>query len=147
LLRNPAQMALIIENPQLIRPAVDELLRFLTVLQGGLARVATADVNIGGQLIRKGEGVIAVLAAGNHDEEVFPGAGQVDIRRNAASHVAFGYGAHQCIGRALALAELEIGLGELIRRLPGLRLAVDYSELTFLDDSLTYGVRELPVAW
>ncbi|MYW21384.1 cytochrome P450, partial [Streptomyces sp. SID2955] len=79
---------------------------------------------------------------------VFPDPGTLDIRRKEArSHLAFGYGIHQCIGANLARAELEAVYGTLLRRVPGLRLAVAPQELRFKDDAMVYGVYELPVTW
>ncbi|MCQ4040626.1 cytochrome P450 [Streptantibioticus rubrisoli] len=147
LLRDPAQLTRLRAEPALVKPAVEELLRFLTIVHFGLPRVATEDLEVGGQTIRAGEGVLCMLSAANRDEEVFEGADRLDIGRESRRHVAFGFGVHQCLGQPLARVELQIALETLLRRLPGLRLAVPYEDIRFRTDMAIYGVHELPVAW
>ncbi|MEU9471107.1 cytochrome P450 [Streptomyces avermitilis] len=147
LLRNPGQPARLRENPALVKGAVEELLRYLTIVQNGVGRVALEDVEVGGQTIRAGEGVLCMLSTANRDEGVFTDLDELDLRRDARSHLSFGFGIHQCIGQSLARAELQIALETLLRRLPGLRLAAPFEELRFRDGVGFYGVEELPVAW
>jgi cytochrome P450 len=150
LLENPEQAARIrdTDDPALIANAVEELLRYLTIVQNGVVRMALEDVTIGGQLVRAGEGLIMGVPAANRDESVFAEAQVFDIdRRNARSHVAFGFGIHQCLGQSLARLELQIALPALLRRLPGLRLAVPIDQVRFRHGHDTYGVHELPVQW
>jgi cytochrome P450 len=150
LLENPEQAARIrdTDDPRLIANAVEELLRYLTIAQDMVVRMALEDVTIGGQLVKAGEGLIMSLPAANRDAAMFEQADTLDIdRRNARMHVAFGYGIHQCLGQALARAELQIALPALLRRLPDLRLAVPIEQLRFREGLSTYGVHELPVAW
>ncbi|MFH8571868.1 cytochrome P450 [Streptomyces sp. NPDC017993] len=147
LLRHPAQAARLRAEPALLKGAVEELLRYLSVVHFGLPRAALEDVEVGGTQIRAGEGVLCMLSAANRDEAVFADAGRLDLTRDARRHVAFGFGVHQCIGQPLARAEMQIALGTLLRRLPDLRLAVPYEELTYRTDKAVYGVRALPVAW
>jgi len=105
-------------------------------------------VTVGGQLIGAGEGVLCVLDSANHDEHAFAAPGQLDItRQGRRSHVAFGFGVHQCLGQSLARVQLQIALETLLRRLPGLRLNVAFDELRFNEDGAVFGVDELPVAW
>ncbi|MEU6237073.1 cytochrome P450 [Kitasatospora sp. NPDC047058] len=151
LLRHPEQAARL-ADPAAVPGAVEELLRLLTIVHTGLPRVALEDVELGGTLIRAGEGVIAMLSTANRDEELFraPGgrpADELDVDRDARRHVAFGFGVHQCLGQPLARAELQIALATLFRRLPGLRLASPDAEPAVRPDSLITGLRELPVAW
>jgi hypothetical protein len=146
LLRRPAVLAELRRNPDLIRPAVEELLRFLTVIQGG-ARVALSDLEIGGRHIAEGDAMIFGMLAANHDEDAFPNAAELDIHRDARHHLAFGYGVHQCIGQALARVELEIAINRLLTRFPRLRLAARPDEIPFRTDMLVYGVYRLPVEW
>jgi cytochrome P450 len=147
LLQHPHQFAALREDPGLAAAAVEELLRYLTIVHTGLPRVATADTEVGGQRIRAGEGVIAFLASANRDEEVFSDPAQFDIQRDAQSHVAFGFGVHQCLGQPLARAELRAALPALARRLPTLELAVPVSDVPFRHDMFIYGVHRLPVTW
>ena len=102
---------------------------------------------VGGQLIGAGQGVLCVLDTANHDEQAFAEPDELDITREARSHVAFGFGVHQCLGQSLARVELQVALETLLRRLPDLRLAVPFEELRFNEVGAVYGVHELPVAW
>ena len=147
LLRNPEQLAALRTRPALINNAVEELLRYASIVHSGAPRVATEDVTVGGQLIGAGEGVLCVLDSANHDEHAFAAPEQLDITRQGRSHVAFGFGVHQCLGQSLARVQLQIALESLLRRLPGLRLNVAFDELRFNEDGAVFGVDELPVAW
>lgn len=147
LLQNPQQLADLRAHPEKIHAAVDELVRHQTVTDYGARRAATADVQIGGQLIRKGEGVLVVLSSANRDESVFPEPDQLDFDRARREHLAFGWGPHQCVGHLLARVQLEVAWLTLLRRLPGLALAVPLEEIPFRFDMFVYGVRALPVRW
>lgn len=107
LLRHPEQFDAPRADPELIPPAVDELLRIPTIVQHGTVRVATRDVVIGRLKLAEGDGVLCSLVAADHDERIFPDAGRFDVRRDASAHLAFGHGVHQCLGQPLARAELE----------------------------------------
>lgn len=150
LLENPEQLAKIrdTDDPKVIANAVEELLRYLSIIQNGQRRIAIEDIEIAGETIRAGEGIIIDLAPANWDAKVYPGPGELDLSRpEAGQHVAFGYGRHQCVGQQLARAELQIVFSALLRRIPTLRLAVPIEEIPFKHDRLAYGVYELPVAW
>ncbi|MFD3416831.1 cytochrome P450 [Streptomyces decoyicus] len=147
LLRNPGQLARLRADPSLIKGAVEELLRYLSIIHNGLGRVAVEDVTIGGRTIRAGEGVLCTLNSANRDEDVFPGGEALDIGRDARRHVAFGFGVHQCLGQPLARVELQIAIETLLRRLPGLRLDIPFEDVPFRHDMGIYGVHALPVAW
>lgn len=147
LLKNPEQLAMITSDPSKTLSAVEELLRIFTIAEIATSRVATADVEIGGTLIRAGEGVIGLSNSGNHDPDAFEDPDKFDIERGARHHVAFGFGAHQCLGQNLARMELQIVFDTLFRRIPGLRIAAEVDELPFKHDSAVYGLYELPVTW
>jgi cytochrome P450 len=149
LLRNPDQLAALrdTEDPRLIAGAVEELLRYLTITHNCRRRVAIEDVEIGGQLIRAGEGVIAANDAANRDETVFPDPGRLDLHRDARRHLAFGFGVHQCLGQPLVRVELQVVFGTLFHRIPTLALAVEPDQIAYKRDGLIYGVTELPVTW
>lgn len=147
LLLNPEQLALLRANPALTKGAVEELLRYASIVHSGAPRVATADVIVGGRQIASGEGVLCVLDTANHDERVFAAPERLDITREARSHLAFGFGVHQCLGQALARVELQVILETVLRRLPGLRLAIAVDELRFNENGAAYSVQELPVSW
>jgi cytochrome P450 len=147
LLENPHQLAALKQDPANIKPAVEEILRFINVTQAGRRRVATEDIEVGGQVIRAGEALIVAGDSGNHDESVFENPERFDISRDARGHVAFGYGIHQCVGQRLARAEVQIAIAELWRRMPNLRLAVPFDQLEFREGAVVYGLNSLPVEW
>ncbi|NUH38205.1 cytochrome P450 [Streptomyces samsunensis] len=149
LLENPDQLAILREtdDPKAIARAVEELLRYLTIVHNGRRRVALEDIEIGGETIRAGDGIIVYTGTGNWDAEVFPEPERLDIGRDARRHIAFGFGIHQCLGQPLARVELQVVYGTLYRRIPTLRLATGIDQLPFKEDGLVYGVYELPVTW
>ncbi|WP_316527435.1 cytochrome P450 [Kitasatospora brasiliensis] len=147
LLRNPDQLAHLREHPESVPGAVEELLRYLSIVHSGLTRVATEDVDVAGVRIRAGEGVICMVSAANRDEREFPEADELDVTRDARRHLGFGFGVHQCLGQPLARLELQIALGTILRRLPELRLAVPFEDISFRGEMLVYGVHALPVTW
>ncbi|MFI9644066.1 cytochrome P450 [Micromonospora sp. NPDC051925] len=147
LTRHPEQYAILRERPELAAGMVDELLRYLSIVRTGLFRLATEDVEIGGQLIRAGEGAIVLISLANRDTEVFDDPDEFDPYRQAHQHLAFGFGMHQCIGQPLARAELRIALVELARRFPDLRVTADPQELSTRDSSIVFGLDTLPVTW
>ncbi|MFJ9775867.1 cytochrome P450 [Kitasatospora sp. NPDC101157] len=147
LLRNPDQLDHLRRHPEAVTGAVEELLRYLTIVHSGLTRVATEDVDLGGVRIRAGEGVVCMISTANRDEDEFPAGDELDLTRDARRHLAFGFGVHQCLGQPLARLELQIALSTLLRRLPQLRLAVPFEDVRFRGDMLIYGVHELPIAW
>lgn len=149
LLQNPDTLARIrdTDDPKVVSGAVEELLRHLSIVHSLVARVAKEDIEIGGQLVRAGEVLVMNLPAANRDPAFVDDPDRLDIGRDTRGHMAFGYGVHQCLGQVLARAELEIALPALLRRLPGLRLAVPLEEIRFRNDMSIYGVHALPVAW
>ncbi|MFI8368428.1 cytochrome P450 [Streptomyces sp. NPDC085466] len=146
LLRHPERMAQLRADPALLPTAVEELLRFLSIADGML-RVAREDVEIDGAVIRAGDGVVFSTSLINRDGSVYADPDALDWERAARHHVAFGFGIHQCLGQNLARAELEIALGTLLRRLPGLRLAAAAEEIPFKPGDTIQGMLELPVTW
>ncbi|MEU1305592.1 cytochrome P450 [Streptomyces shenzhenensis] len=150
LLENPDQLTLLRQNsddPKFVTNAVEELLRYLTIPHLLARRAVVEDIEIDGETIRAGEGVIAALPAANWDPQAFPEPEKVDLTRKASHHMAFSWGPHQCIGQQLARIELHVVFSTLFRRVPTLRLATPLSELKFKEDSQAYGIYELPIAW
>ncbi|MFI6486697.1 cytochrome P450 [Streptomyces sp. NPDC050564] len=131
----------------LLPKAVEELLRFHSIVQNGLARAAIEDVQLDDVTIRAGEGVVLSLSAGNRDERVFPSPDTLDPHRDARRHLAFGHGIHQCLGQWLAKVEIEEMLAAVLRWMPGVRLAVPFEELDFRHEVSSYGLGALPVTW
>ena len=147
MLAHPDQLAALRADPRRTPHAVEEMLRVFTIAEFATSRVAVADVELGGVLIRAGEGVLTVGLAANHDPDVFPEPDRVDITRGARNHIAFGYGAHQCLGQNLARIELQVVFDTLFARVPTLRLAVAEDEVPYKEDASIFGVHRLPVTW
>jgi cytochrome P450 len=149
LLEHPDQLALLRESddPALVASAVEELLRYLNITHNGRRRLALEDIEIGGETIRAGEGMIMANDLANRDPAVFPDGDRLDLTRDAHRHVAFGFGVHQCLGQPLARLELQVVYGTLYRRIPTLALATDVERIPFKHDGSVYGVYELPVTW
>ncbi|WP_121745500.1 cytochrome P450 [Streptomyces sp. E2N166] len=146
LLSNPRRLAELRKDPALLPGAVEELMRVLSIADG-LLRLATEDIEVDGQTIRAGDGVVFSTSVINRDETVYPDPDALDWHRPARHHVAFGFGIHQCLGQNLARAELEIALRTLFERLPSLRLAAPAEEIPFKPGDTVQGMLELPVAW
>lgn len=136
----------LIADPARIPRAVEEFLRFFSVVEASTARTALEDVEIGGVLIKSGEGVVAAGLAANRDPATFASPDQLDLDRAGPTHVAFGHGRHQCIGQHLARLELQIVFDALLRRVPDLRLATPEGEISGKEGNI-YQLDELPVTW
>jgi cytochrome P450 len=147
LLTNPAQLETIRRDPAKTLDAVEELLRYFTIADTVTARVAMEDVEIGGVLIRAGEGILALGYSANRDPQAFDRPDELDIQRGARHHVAFGFGPHQCLGQNLARMELQIVFDTLFKRIPGLRIAAEIDDLPFKNDAAVYGLYSMPVSW
>lgn len=148
LLEHPDQLAALRADPGLWPGAVEELLRYHSIVDwAAFDRMAIADVEIGGQLVRAGEGVYVLGASANRDARVFARPDELDIHREGRQHVAFGFGVHQCLGQNLARTELEIAYETLFRRVPTLRSALPVDELAFKYDAAIFGLDEFPVRW
>ncbi|MER7224805.1 cytochrome P450 [Streptomyces rubradiris] len=147
LLRHPEHLAVLRAGKTPMTAVAEELLRCLAT-PNGILRVAVEDVEIAGRTIRSGECVVFVTALINRDATVFAEPETLDWDRPAGHHLAFGSGVHECLGRNLVRAQLEIALGSLFTRFPGLRLAVPAEEIRSKPANPTSdGLLELPVAW
>ena len=147
LLQHPDQLEKLKKDPSLMPVAVEELLRYDGPVEQALIRWAAEDVELGGQLIRRGDQVVVILAAADRDPAQFPEPDSLDLAREPNRHVAFGRGVHYCLGAPLARLEGEIALNTLLRRLPNLRLNIEPGQLTWRLAPLIRGVVSLPVAW
>lgn len=127
LLQHPEQLEKLKESPSLIHSAVEECLRYESPTQM-TARFAGEDIEIGGKLIRKGQQVYILLGAANRDPEHFSNPDQFDITRTPNHHLAFGAGAHFCLGASLARLEAQIAINALLHRIPNLQLETDRLE-------------------
>ena len=145
LLQNPEQLAELRADPSLVDNAVEELLRYLSIIQFGPSRVALEDLELGGVRIKAGESVVVSVSAANRDPNRFDRPDEFDIHRSATGHVGFGHGVHQCLGQQLARIEMRVGYNGLLREFPNLRLAVPASEVPMRTEMAIYGVHSLPV--
>ena len=151
LLENPEQLALLRDDPSIAVSAVEEMMRYLSVVQFGILRQATEDIQLGNIAVKQGEWIINALSAANRDPEIFgPTADSIDVTRQRVggqNQLAFGFGVHQCLGQNLARVELEEVFRRLYSRVPTLRLAVPLDEVPFKQSSLIYGPTSMPVTW
>jgi cytochrome P450 PksS len=145
LLQHPAQLQRLRDNPALIGPAVEELLRFDSPVETATERYAREDVTIAGVTIPRGGMVLPAIASANRDERQFPDPDRLDVTREPNKHLAFGLGAHYCLGAALARMEGQIAIATLLGRAPALRLAVAPAALAWRPGLVLRGLRELPV--
>jgi cytochrome P450 len=145
LLLDPVGLAVLRDDPSAAAGAADELLRYLTISEFQI-RTALEDVELDGHTIRAGESVVVSLTAANRDPERFEAPDTLDLTRQAAGHLAFGHGIHQCLGSQLARNEIRIALPALLKRFRHLRLDVPPAEVPLRSDTF-YGTHRLPVSW
>jgi cytochrome P450 len=147
LMEHPQQMELLRDDPALIKPAVEELLRYEGPLETATERYASEDVTLAGVTIPRGEMVFAVVASANRDERQFKHPDRLDLARDPNRHVAFGQGVHFCLGAPLARLEGQIAISSLLRRIPDLRLAVPAQALRRRPGLVLHGLKSLPVTF
>jgi len=147
LLEHPDQLRRLRDDPGLIRPAVEELLRFSSPVETATERYAREDVTVGGVTIPQGSLVFPVIASANRDDRQFADPDRLDLAREPNRHLAFGQGIHFCLGAPLARLEGQIAIGTLLRRLPELRLAVPPGALRWRGGLVLRGLQKLPVAF
>jgi cytochrome P450 len=146
LLRHPEQLAAIRDDPEAVPGAVEELLRYLSVVHTALPRVATSEVTIGDTTVSEGDLVAVSLPAANRDESLTLDGAALDVARPPTNHVAFGHGIHHCLGAPLARAEMQIAFPALFRRFPRLALT-EGAEAAYRKRTFIYGLTELSVTW
>jgi cytochrome P450 len=147
LLTHPVQRQDLADHPEKIGVAVEELLRYLTIVQFGLGRTAKEDLEIAGQAIAKGDLIVVAMPAANRDPRAFDNPDEPDFDRKMTRHLAFGYGVHQCLGQNIARAELKTILPQLFQRFPGLKLATPLDEVEMDTYGTNYGVKKMLVTW
>jgi cytochrome P450 PksS len=145
LLQHPDQKRLLMEDPGLIKTAVEEMLRYDGPVENALTRWAADDVELGGHTIQRGEMVMVALLSANRDPDAFAQPDTFDITRDPNRHIAFGGGIHYCLGAPLARMEGAIAIPALLRRYPNLALGVDAEALEWNNSIFFHGVRQLPV--
>jgi cytochrome P450 PksS len=147
LMEHPDQMDRLRRDPGIIRSAVEELLRFTSPVDLATERYTREEVTLGGITMPRGEMVFVALTSANRDERQFPNPDTLDLTREPNKHLAFGLGAHFCLGGPLARLEGQLAINTPLRRLPDLRLTVAPSHLRWRRGLLLRGLETLPVAF
>jgi cytochrome P450 len=147
LLRDPDAARRLRQDPTAVPGAVEELLRHLTVVQVAFPRFARTDLDLGGQRIAAGELVLCSLSAADRDPRWAEGLDDLRLDRPIRQHLAFGHGAHHCLGAPLARLELQIALPAILQRFPGLQVAEPGWQPPFRQRSIVFGLESLPVRW
>jgi len=145
LLRNPDQLQILKDRPELIPASAEEFLRVEGPVNLATFRYTKEPVEIGGVTIPENEIVLVSLVAANRDPEKYENADQLDVTRSAQGHVAFGHGIHYCLGAPLARLEFDVALTQLLARFPNLTLAAEPETLEWRDSTLIRGLHTLPV--
>lgn len=137
----------LLADPDLVRTAVEEILRYDANAGFGMLRYVSEELELSDGVLPAGTTAICSMASANRDERVFEDAGEMDLSRSPNVHLAFGAGPHSCVGQSLARTELQVVLEVLLRRLPTLELAVPSAELPLVEGLLVGGLREVRVTW
>jgi cytochrome P450 len=137
----------LLADQSLVRSTVEEALRFDANAGFGMLRYLGEEIEVAGTALPPGTTVVCSMAAANRDENAFDEAGEMNLSRSPNPHLAFGSGAHSCLGQALARTELQVVLEVLLRRLPTIELAVAVEDLRLVEGLLVGGLREVPVRW
>ena len=145
LLQHPDQMDRLRREPSLIRPAIEELLRYTSPVFIATERYAREDVTVQGVTISRGEMTLGVIGSANRDENVFDKPEELNIAREDNRHLSFGHGIHFCLGAPLARLEAQIAIMTLLDRLPQLRLNVAPELLRWRSSLILRGLETLPV--
>ncbi|WFE64804.1 cytochrome P450 [Micromonospora sp. WMMD714] len=148
LFQHPEQLAKLRADPGKLSSATDEILRYTSVSSMFRVQVVREDLTLGGVAMRAGDCVMAIPWAGNRDPRVFPDPNVFDIDRvPTVPHLTFGFGPHFCLGTALGRMQVELSVGELLRRLPGLAPALPIEEIPWRHDRMNGGIASFPVTW
>ena len=147
LLCHPDQAAAVRENPDAVRPAIEELLRWMSIAQISMPRFTTTEVDVAGVRIPAGRLVFASLSSASRDPAAIEDPDTLDITRGASRHLAFGHGVHHCLGAPLARMQMAIALPALLRRFPDLALAEPFDQVAFRPSHFVYGLQSLTVTW
>ncbi len=147
LFEHPEQRARLHQNPGLLKSAIEEMLRYYGPVEVSLPRWVRQDTELGGQRLRRGEQIVALLASANHDDVQFPYPERFDVTREPNRHIAFGTGIHSCLGATLARLEGQIAFATLLSRMPDLALAIPRHEVRWRDATFLRGLTQLPVTF
>jgi cytochrome P450 len=147
LLQHPDQLAAVRDDPDAVGPAVEELLRWLSIVQTAIPRITTTAVEVAGVRIPPGQLVLASLPLANRDPALVDDPDVLDIDRHAVGHLAFGHGVHHCLGAPLARMEMRTAFPALLQRFPRLALAEDFADVEYRSFHFIYGLCALEVKW
>lgn len=148
LLREPERYERLRADPDLLRLAIPELMRFIPLgSAGSFPRVATEDVHVGGVTIKAGDAVVTHAGSANRDSRVFTNPDELDLTREDNPHLGFGHGAHHCLGSRLATMELQVVLRSVLTEFPTLRLATPEADIPWRTGMIVRAPKELPVSW
>ena len=147
LLTHPDQLAAVRDDPGAATGAMEELLRYLSIVNTVMPRVTTTEVEIAGVRIPAGHLVVLSLPSGNRDPDFIDNPDSLDIARGAVGHLAFGHGVHHCIGAPLARLEMRIAIPALLRRFPSLALVGSLRDVTFRSLYMVQSLAQLEVTW
>ncbi len=147
LLEHPEQLARLRREPAIIKPAIEELLRFVCPVEMASERYAREDITIAGTTIPRGELVLAVIGSANRDIHYFDNPDELDLTRENNKHLAFGLGVHYCLGAPLARLEGQIAINTLVQRMPNLRLSVAPEQIRWRGGFVIRGLEALPVSF
>ena len=147
LLENPDQLEKLCNEPAVIKPAIEELLRFVCPVEMATERYAREDITIAGTTIPRGELVLAVIGSANRDANYFDNPDSLDVTRENNKHLAFGHGVHFCLGASLARLEGQIAMSTLVQRMPNLRLSIAPDQIRWRSGFILRGLEALPVSF
>ena len=147
LMQHPEQLSQLQQNPELIKPAIEEILRYNGPVEWSTTRWVLEDLTLGGKQLHRGEQIFVVLNAGDHDPSHFNDPDSFDILRERNTHLAFGHGIHYCLGAPLARLEGQIAIGTLLRRMPNIQLDASPDSLTWRPSMFIRGLTSLPVTF
>jgi cytochrome P450 len=147
LLEHPAELAKLKADPTLVEAATEELVRYLTIGDAAVPRVALEDIELAGATIKAGDGILCLGLTGNRDPEVYENPDELILERGSRKHLGFGHGLHHCIGADLARAEMVLVWSKLFNRFPNLRLAKPFEQIPSKERAIIYGLWGLPVTW
>jgi len=147
MLTHPPVLDAVRADRSLVAPAIEEVIRYDGPVERATMRFAAEDVDLGGQVLRRGDAVSLVLASAHRDERAFAAPEHFDMTRMGPRHVGFGLGSHYCLGAPLARLEARVALNTFFDRLPHARLAIPPAELRWQTNPIVRGPRRLPLIW
>jgi cytochrome P450 PksS len=145
LLQHPDQMEKLRQNPDMIKTAIEEMLRYDGPVGASTMRWTLEPLEMHGQVIPAGDMILTSLLGANRDPEVFKNPDEFDITRTTNKHIAFGFGIHYCVGAPLARLEGAIAINTLLRRVPNLALAADVNDIDWNATLLLHGMKSMPI--